>query len=390
MTYKMIPFYIIAIATICFLQSPAQAQTTREYPYLYKSPRAMGMGGAYTAVGGRTDTLFYNPAGLSNIPKDKGWEFSLLDLSAEVSKNSLDFYDDLQDATDVGDLNGDGSADDDEQKAVNDVLAQYMGENIHLRAADFTAMGKSWARFSFGIGGIGSARVDAIAHQGFSSEGMLEMNSDVTYGGIAGFSFGLTEKLFIGITAKALNRESVIHNFTARELVEHQDDMDDYITDTLKKSGSAVGFDAGMIWNLAPDSWWRPSIGISALNIGDLDFKEAGMIPMTINAGIAANPRITWFRNLIIAADYVDITNNFTEDADTAKRIRYGAELQLFDKLPVELALRAGMYEGAPTFGADFRLLVFKLSYTMYSEEMGAYAGQDKDKRQMLTLNVGW
>jgi hypothetical protein len=126
------------------------------------------------------------------------------------------------------------------------------------------------------------------------------------------------------------------------------------------------------------------------LNIGDLDFKEAGLIPMSINAGIAVNPRITWFRNLIIAADYVDITENFTEDTDIAKRIRYGAELQLFDKLPVEMALRAGMYQGSATFGADLRLLIFTVSYTMYSEEVGAYAGQDSDKRQMLTLNVGW
>jgi hypothetical protein len=370
--------------------APAQNPTMREYPYLYKSPRAMGMGGAYTAVGGRTDTLFYNPAGLSNIPKDKGWDFSLLDISAEVGKNSLDFNDDLQDALDVGDVNGDGSTDDDEQRAVNDVLARYRGENLHIRVADFTAMGKSWDRFSFGIGGIGSGRVDAIAHQGFSSEGILEMNSDVTYGGITGFSFNAAENLFLGITAKVLKRESVIHNFTARELVEHQDDMDDYITDALKKSGSAIGFDAGLIWNFATDSWWRPSVGVSALNIGDLDFKEAGLIPMSINAGIAVNPRITWFRNLIIAADYVDITENFTEDTDIAKRIRYGAELQLFDKLPVEMALRAGMYQGSATFGADLRLLIFTVSYTMYSEEVGAYAGQDSDKRQMLTLNVGW
>ena len=57
--------------------------TTREYPSLYKSTRAMGMGGAYTAVGGRVDALFYNPAGLINIPQDKGWEVNLLNVSAE-------------------------------------------------------------------------------------------------------------------------------------------------------------------------------------------------------------------------------------------------------------------------------------------------------------------
>ncbi|MEW6215782.1 MAG: hypothetical protein AB1478_11390, partial [Nitrospirota bacterium] len=48
----------------------SQEPTIREYPYLYKSPKAMGLGGAYTAIGGRVDTLFYNPAGLSNMPRE--------------------------------------------------------------------------------------------------------------------------------------------------------------------------------------------------------------------------------------------------------------------------------------------------------------------------------
>lgn len=396
MSYKKTKQFhaLIFLAAFCLFASIASAQspTTREYPYLYKSTRAMGMGGAYTAVGGRADTLFYNPAGLANMPKDKGWEVDLINVSAEVGKNSVDFFKDLQDALDTPDRPGDtdGTADDEQQKAVNDVLAQYRGENLHLRVADFTAIAKSWERFAFGIGGLASGRFDAIAHQGFSADGVLELNADVTYGGIGGFSFGLTPDLFIGISAKALNRDSIIHNFTARELVEHQDNMDTYIKDTVRKTGSAVGFDAGMIWKFDEESWWRPSLGLSVLNIGDLDFKEAGMIPMTVNAGIAVNPRITWFRSLTLAADYVDITNNFTEDKDLAKRIRYGAELQLFDKLPVEMALRLGMYEGSPTFGADLRLLIVTVSYTMYSEEVGAYAGQDKDKRQLLTLNIGW
>jgi hypothetical protein len=66
----------------------AQTPTSREYPYLYKSTRAMGMGGAYTAVGGTVDTLFYNPAGLSALPKDQGWEFDFLNVSAEAGKHA--------------------------------------------------------------------------------------------------------------------------------------------------------------------------------------------------------------------------------------------------------------------------------------------------------------
>ncbi len=371
---------LLLISTGVYAQSP----TTREYPTLYKSPRAMGMGGAYTAVGGRVDSLFYNPAGLINIPQDKGWEVNLINVSAEYSKDAETFLKDMKDALDVNEANGA------QQKAVNDVLARYAGEDLHVRAADFTSIGKSYDRWAFGVGGIGNGRIDAIPHQGFGTDGFLEVNADAIYGAIGGFSTGITENLFGGISAKYLHRETLIHNFTALDFVNNQDNLSDYIQKDLRQSGNAFGFDAGVIWKFAAGSPINPSLGLSVMNIGDLDFGNAGKIPQTVNAGIAINPTIPMFRSLTVALDYIDVFNNFKEDKDMAKRLRYGAEIQLFDIWPAELSLRAGMYENSPTFGADLRLLVFDISYVMYTEEVGAYAGQDKNKRQLLTVNIGW
>src|SRR3990172_13004529 len=115
------------------------------------------------------------------------------------------------------------------------------------------------------------------------------------------------------------------------------------------------------------------------MNIGDMKFGDAGSIPQTVNLGIAINPSLSMFRSLIVGADYIDVLNNFKQDKDMAKRLRLGAELQLFDIWPAELALRAGMYESQPTLGFDLRLLIFTVSYAMYTEEIGAYASQDKD-----------
>lgn len=377
---------MLMIPTAVFAQNP----TIREYPVLYKSPRAMGMGGAYTAIGGRVDSLFYNPAGLINIPQDKGWEVNVLNMSLEVGKNTVDFVKDMQDANDTPDLNGDGNSDDDQERALNDVLARYRGMNIHLGAADFSSFGKSYDSFAFGIGAIANLQLNAASHQGFGPEGFLEVSANATYGAIGGFSMGVGDGLYAGLSLKSLTRESVNHNFTAREIVDHQDNLDDYITDELRKKGSAVGVDAGLLWKFNRDSWWRPSVGLSIMNIGDLNFKEAGKVPMTINTGVAVNPNVAWARSLLIGIDYVDLMNSYAQDSDMVKRIRCGAELQLFDIMPAELSLRLGLYEGYPTFGADVRLLTFLLSYTMYSEEVGAYAGQSKDTRQLLTLNFGW
>lgn len=402
---KLLCCFLISFLLLIFpMTAFAQRPTSREYPYLYKSPRAMGMGGAYTAVGGSVDTLFYNPAGLSNLPKDKGWEVNLLNLSLEVGKNAADlselilgqdcgennFCSDMQDAFDTEDLDGDGDPEDDQLRAVNDVLVQYRGENMHLRVADFTSIGKGFDRFAFGVGELGSVRLDAMTHQGFGPEGFLEVNFDATYGGIGGFSYGLTENLFAGLSVKSLHREALVHNFATRELVEKEDDLEDYIVDELRESGDAVGFDAGLIWKFAQNSRLKPSVGVSIMNIGDLDFGDAGEIPMTVNAGISVNPEIPVFRSLIVGADYVDIFKNYEEDDDMGKRIRLGGELQLFDKLLTEMTVRAGLYQGYPTYGADLRLLIVKLSYVAYTEEVGGFAGQDEDKRQLLTLTLGW
>lgn len=380
---RMISALLAIVIAHLPLAASAQDLTSREYPYLYKSSRAMGMGGAYTAIGGRVDTLFYNPAGLANIPRDKGWEVNLINVSAEAGKNTMKFVRDMQRAFDL-------STDDEQLKAVNDVLSDYRGKNLHVRAADFTSIGKNNESFAFGAGALASGRLDAASHQGFGPEGILEVNADATYGGIVGFSLPLSKRFDVGLSVKALHRESVIKLFTAREIVDNQNNLDNYITKDLRKQGDAVGFDAGALYKFSPGSWWRPSAGVSVMNIGDLDFKEAGKIPMTVNAGLAVNPKISAFRSLLIGVDYVDITNNFSQDKDMAKRLRYGAELQLFDITPIELALRVGMYEGYPTFGADIRVLTFLFSYAMYSEEVGAYAGQDKDTRQLLTFNFGW
>jgi hypothetical protein len=370
----------------------AQNPSSLEYPYIYKSTRAMGMGGASTAVGGRMDSLFYNPAGLINIPQDKGWEINgfPLNISAEVNKNGLSFAKDLQNAMKTGDLNGDGNVNDDRLKAANDLLATVRGENLHVRVADFPSIGRGYGGWAFGVGGFASGRFDGIAHQGFGEEGLLEVNADAFYGALGGVSKAVSDNVVAGLSLKYLHRISLIHDFTARELVEKQETMGDFIKDELKKEGNALGADIGVLWRFAPASPLKPSLGVSVMNVGDLNFGNAGRIPQSVNLGVSINPSLSWSRSLVVGADYIDVFHNFKQDKDLPKRLRLGAELQLFDTNFVELALRAGMYEGAPTVGADLRLLVFTFSYAAYTEELGAYPGQDKDRRQLLTFNVGW
>ena len=111
---------------------------------------------------------------------------------------------------------------------------------------------------------------------------------------------------------------------------------------------------------------------------------------MTVDLGLSINPDIPTFHHLIVALDYVDMFKNYSEDSDIGKRLRFGGELCLFSKKAIGAMIRAGLYQGYATFGADLRLSIVTLSYVTYAEEIGAYAGQDDDRRHLAMLNVGW
>ncbi len=387
---KKIIIVIMAITlgvTGTFSLSLSADPVTREYPYLYKSTRALGMGGAYTAVGGTLDTLFYNPAGLANVPEDNR-EVNILNPLIEIDENLVNYIKDMIDALDTEDLNNDGDPGDDQLKEVNKVIVKYQGEPIHGRLSLFPG----YAQKNFGMGFLAQGSIDVRTHQGLGSAGILEMNGGLQTGPVAGISREFEvrgEDLAAGVGVKYIYRNWLRHSFTAQELVDHEEDMDTY-TEKLIKEGGALGIDAGVLWRFLPESSFQPIFGVSLLNIGDLDFGEAGNIPMTFNMGVSVSPLLSLSipQKLILALDYVDVTGNYTEDNAIAKRLRIGAEASIIDNALLGLILRAGAYQGYLTAGLDVRLAILKLSYVTYAEEVGAYAGQDEDRRHLVQLAI--
>ncbi len=385
----------LLIAGLISAMSVCSYAVTYEYPYIFKDPRTIGMGGATVAIGGYPNSVFYNPAGISNIPVSEGFLVNLVDVNLSINKNSKDFVSDFMDALDTGDLDNDGDDGDDKLKAVNDVLLKYRGKNIHFYGSNYSSISRRFDNFAFTGGILLSIKADGQTHQGFGSEGVLELD----YNSMAGIIFGLSYttlggSLSLGLSGKYIYRNALIHTFTARELVEHENDLDTYITDELAVSKSTVGFDFGAIYrldNIFPKGkFLRPSVGFSVLNIGDLDFKEAGKIPMTVNVGFALNPDVPLINNWVIGFDFVDVLKNYEQDEDNIKRIRFGTEIKLFDNKYTDLSLRAGLYEGYPTAGIDFRLTIVRVAFTTYAEEVGAYSGQDEDRRYIVSASITW
>jgi hypothetical protein len=387
---KMIAI-LVACSVLVLAGVTVASAASFEYPYIYKSLRVMGMGGANVAIGGSFDSVFYNPAGLARMPQDGNWDVNLLGLGVAYGEDTKAFIDELQDAFDVPDGPDPGTdADDEQSQAVNDVLEKYRGQNMHGSISELTFLAKNSETVGFGLGFPGSFDMNVTTHQGLGSEGLMRVDAYIQYGGVLGMSYRINENVSTGIALKFLNRDGIDHNFTAREIIENEDRIEDYLTEDLRKEGSAFGVDAGVIYEFDEVAGIVPAVGLSVQNIGDLDFDEAGEIPMTTNLGFAASSDVAVLDSVTVGLDYVDIMNEYTEDSDIGKRLRIGAEVQLFDTMPIAMAIRTGMYQSYFTGGIDFRLGILKLAYTTYAEEIGAYAGQDEDRRHMASLYFGW
>jgi len=366
--------------------------STYEYPQLYKDTRIMGMGGANIAIGGQTSSLFYNTAGLNNIPKDYGWEVDIFNLNISINSNFIDFTSDLDDATSD---NNDNDAQ--ETAKVLKVVEDYLGDNLHLSSnIALLSVGKKFDSFSFGFMPISGIYLNNKTHRGGGTAGILEIQG-MAYGGIAlGIAkqfdstkmsqYGIND-ISLGLGVKAIGTKSFYHDFTLPEIIDNKDDLTQYTEDNYSHDDSTVVADIGLQANIYKDL----TFGLSIQNIGGIGDKDIIEIPMTVGIGLGFSQRYNrnWLNQYQVAIDYIDILNEYKDD-NKMKRTRLWISGNLFDGWAGTFGIQAGLYQGYTTFGLDFRATMLKVAYTSYAEEVGAYAGQDEDRRHMLQLSLGW
>lgn len=384
------------LATGVFSQS-VQA-LTYEYPTIYKDVRVLSMGGANVAVGGGNSAVFTNPAGLTKM--DKGMTVDLLPLNFIIGQNVMDFASDMSDAADMPtDTVEQENA---QEEAFLDVLKEYRGKNIHFGFDSHTAVGwrgnNRWMPenddFAFSIGALGSVTTNFRTHQGYGSDGLLEVEARALTGGVFGAAYQRND-IHVGAALKVLSMSKLDRSYTTTDLMDMSDDTKNVEFEDDLYDGNAVGIDAGLMYDYLPESAIRPTFGVSILNIGGMDFGDAGEIPMTVNVGTSIRPQGSfangYFNDKVtLAFDYIDLFNGYEQDSDIMKRTRLGGELLVWDHMLSTLALRAGLYQGQYTAGFDLRLTVVSIGFATYAEEVGAYAGQDPDRRFLATLRINW
>jgi hypothetical protein len=356
---SMVKSLSVSVIILCCLTALGHAA---EYPYIYKGMRPMGMGGAFVALSNDSNALFYNPAGLAAIGAVRA---PIFPLEVEVTENTYGIY---KDAVDV---------DFDSEQETAQFLRDNVGELAHLNISVVPSY--SMPRFAFCV--FGTARIDTEAHD--LQYPRLEVQVINDYGLGAGYAHPLLgESLFIGASLKYVFRQSLTQEYTVTDIVES--DFDERVKDDLLDGNGAL-LDLGVIYKLTILGLANTRVGLSANNLIGSKLGDAQDMDDHVDIGIAQDLDLKATK-LTLALDYVDLFSQIGEDNDPAKRIRFGAEIELLKFLE----LRAGIYQGYFTAGLGLDGKVVRLDLVTYAEEIGTYAGQRADRRYSLRLVGGF
>lgn len=335
-----------------------------EPQHIRQSIRALGMGNAFVAVANDENALFYNPAGLHAIQRHI---FEILTVNATLNQNLMDIN------------NESGS---DEAAAIGELVGKKLYSELNLGLLSINGPGWGYSAF-------GSVVLDAKVRN--PTVPYLELSSYAQYGLIGGLAYPFKdETLIAGFNYKVINRNGVGKDI---HIVDFLDDdfsselEDDFATET------ATSPDLGVIYKLDQYYNWDPRFAIVVRNIGGMDFGSTGEIPMTIDLGVATESEFAGF-DIILAADFVDVTYQATEYKSYKRNLKMGVEVGMMKLSNAHHALsfRIGRNGTYNTYGFSINVpfLPMKIDYAKWSEEVGYVAEDLEDERQSIQISFNF
>lgn len=337
----------------------------------YKGVRAMGMGNAVTAVVDDRYALYNNPAGLNLF--DGHFEFS----------TSLPFF-----------INGN----------VKDLIDFVMGHKENLGNPD--KLDRSTIEASYKIDGVwttvglspevsfmapfmgAGAYITFPPHLTYESGPLipkLGMGGVSDFVMMAGTSRRFLRTLSLGLSTKYVYRYYMEDKFltyteTKGMAKKLQSSTTSALTafEELVKPTHGVGMDVGALYHF----------GLFRVGVSIQDFPTIiGGELMTPQFNIGTAYKIAPLMEL----PFID---DMTAAVDFRNLIAYG---NFFSKVHMGLEtrmknadLRFGINQGYPTFGVGFSYFFMTLNYVYYTEELGAYPGQNPLSTHLVELHLGF
>ncbi len=339
-----------------------------EPAFVRESLRARGMGNAFTAAANDEMLFFYNPAGLRsvnyNIYEIAGFNFTINQNTLDLGKSS----------------------------SSNATLGKLAGKKIYFEGnLGFLSHVNSrfgWSLFSGALLDI-QVRNPVIPY--------LETKAYAQYGLALGMAWSFMDyQLDVGLGGKLATRNGIdkkLHITDASVIELLEDQKTTKLMKLAETSETSLAPDFGVIYHFDSYHNMEPKVALSLQNIGGLDFKEAGKVPMTMNIGVSTESEFNGF-DMILAADYRDLADSqemiSKGNIMTERNIKIGVEFgwkKLFNGHHL-ISLRAGRNGPYNSVGWSMNLFGFKVDFAKYSEEIGGYAGELEDKRTSLQVSL--
>ena len=350
----------------------------RETIYLARSPKALLMGDAYTAIADDEYTLFYNPASLG---KNGTVSIAVNPINPTFGiTNALTELDRFSDFPAEPDL----------------VAERIMGFPIYLNVGALPMM-----KFGpFAIGFFYNIHTSLLMQN--ATHPVLGINYFQDRGFIMGYShsFGnggrrnkdgsrtIGNRTSVGFSVKKMNRQSLSDDYPVfgselfKTIIAGASDPTQ-IRETLGYSaGESWGWDLGAEYVLSTQRS-QLSAGISILDVGDTQFKvtsgsEVPSQEMIISSGVAWKQDFTLI-DYTIALDF----HPLLRPMDFMRRLHLGFDIGL-----PGFRFLAGYNGGYLSYGAMFRIWPVKITVGLYGVEVGSHFRQKEASRAMIYLSL--
>jgi hypothetical protein len=394
--------YVVIAGLMVFASGLAYSA---ESPIFIRGTRVLGMGGAFTAISDDQNAMFFNPAGLT---QRQGGQFTLFELQATISEDTMNFYQFYQDnedkLKDFEKLNNTDKAN--LITEINRTITKY---KTRVRVGFPNASYVSGPGFiSWGAGVFDQVDLGFRIRQGLIVPTIdLWGNVDVVCAVPLAHRFDavpyIPGKLSVGLTPKLIYRGNIAEY--GKSILEFSD------FNPVIQMGEGYGFDFGALYQ--PTDRWNAGLtvndfGSTAISYASVEttkdgittVKEAstGVIMPRWNLGTAYVPsKICYWPGrsfstkdrLVLAADVVDLLNDkepLTSES-VWKKMHLGAEFRFYT-----LSLRTGFNSGYPSFGFGFGIpyVGLNVDYAYWADEMGLFAGQQPEWNHQLNLSLKW
>ncbi|MBI3543588.1 MAG: hypothetical protein HY075_09975 [Deltaproteobacteria bacterium] len=351
------------------------ARAIEEQPRNFRGIRSEGMGGVLYTTGNYSESLFGNPARLSEVDT---WKFTMLETMVELNTNligSTSSLSNLKSASGASTISG---------------ASSLIGQNEHLLFQMMTA----YYDPTF-IGDLGFAfGLYAGAHTNLTVNFTTDVDSQTIMD--VGPNFGFSHPFFnnqlsVGLNLHFLYRVSADSTLSSLDFLTGKK----LALSNFGNQGFGVDADLGAYYHIPWElPWTRISIGMTISSLLKTHYSDLNAALMSglgsrptnndrlIHWGVRFDfPDWWWFTAPLFSMEIQD-TGDSQKRISFAKKTHFGTE----GKLSRVFSLRLGLNQGYPTAGLGIDLPVVKLDLSTYGEELTGNAGGLEDRRVALRL----